>query len=123
MLNNRGYSKYLAGDTQGAMRDFYEAANNRGFIKAWANVAKIHAEEGRYQDAIKTYKRVMNEASALNSTGSAAMRNGDFELAEHYLNEAIRLSPTYFPLAEENLVLLQERQQREADNATQTDSG
>ncbi len=51
------------------------------------------------------------------------MRNGDFELAEHYLNEAIRLSPTYFPLAEENLVLLQERQQREADNATQTDSG
>jgi Flp pilus assembly protein TadD len=123
VLNNRGYSKYLAGDTEGAMRDFYEAANDRGFTKAWANLAKIHAEAGRYREAIKTYKLVMNEASAFNSTGYAAMNNGDFSLAERYLTEAIRLSPTYFPLAEENLVLLQEQQQRDADNATQADAG
>jgi Flp pilus assembly protein TadD len=106
--NNRGYSKYLAGDIEGAMLDLYTAANDWGFRHAWANLGKIYAEEGLYRDAIKTYKLVMNEANALNNTGYSAIENGDLVLAERYLNEAIRLSPTYFPSAEENLSLLQE---------------
>jgi Flp pilus assembly protein TadD len=110
--NNRGYSKYLAGDIEGAMLDLYTAANDWGFLHAWANLGKIYAEEGMYRDAIKTYKLVMSEASALNNTGYSAIENGDLLLAERYLNKAIRLSPTYFPSAEENLSLLQELQLR-----------
>jgi Tfp pilus assembly protein PilF len=108
--NNRGYSKYLAGDIEGAMLDLYTAANDWGFLHAWANLGKIYAEEGLYRDAIKTYKLVMSEANALNNTGYSAFENGDLLLAERYLTEAIRLSPTYFPSAEENLSLLQELQ-------------
>ena len=52
----------------------------------------------------------MSEANALNNTGFSAIENGDLVQAEHYLTEAIRLSPTYFPSAEENLSLLQELQ-------------
>ena len=110
VLNNRGYSKYLAGDIQGATLDFFTAANDRGFSQAWVNLGKIYAEEGMYHDAISTYKLVMSEPSALNNTGYSAIENGDFIKAEHYLSEAIRLSPTYFPSAEENLALLQELQ-------------
>ncbi len=110
VLNNRGYSRYLAGDIQGATLDLYTAANDRGFPPAWANLGKIYAEEGLYRDAIKTYKLVMSEANALNNTGFSAIENGDLVQAEHYLTEAIRLSPTYFPSAEENLSLLQELQ-------------
>jgi Flp pilus assembly protein TadD len=110
VLNNRGYSRYLAGDIQGATLDFYEAANDRGFSRAWANLGKIYAEEGLYYDAIKTYKLVMSEANAFNNTGYAAIENGDLTEAEHYLTEAIRLSPTFFPSAEENLLFLQELQ-------------
>ena len=110
--NNRGYSKYLAGDVEGAMLDLYTAANDWGFLHAWANLGKIYAEEGLYRDAIKTYKLVMSEANALNNTGYSAIENGDLVLAERYLNKAIRLSPTYFPSAEENLSLLQELQLR-----------
>ena len=110
--NNRGYSKYLAGDIEGAMLDLYTAANDWGFLHAWANLGKIYAEEGMYRDAIKTYKLVMSEANALNNTGYSAIENGDLLLAERYLNKAIRLSPTYFPSAEENLSLLQEIQLR-----------
>ena len=108
--NNRGYSKYLAGDIEGAMLDLFTAANDWGFSYAWANLGKIYAEEGLYKDAIKTYKLVMSEANALNNTGYSAMENGDLLLAERYLSEAIRLSPTYFPSAEESLSLLQELQ-------------
>jgi len=110
--NNRGYSRYLAGDIEGAMLDLYTAANDWGFLHAWANLGKIYAEEGLYRDAIKTYKLVMSEANALNNTGYSAIENGDLVLAERYLNKAIRLSPTYFPSAEENLSLLQELQLR-----------
>ncbi len=108
--NNRGYSKYLAGDIEGATLDLYTAANDWGFLHAWANLGKIYAEEGMYRDAIKTYKLVMSEANALNNTGYSAIENGDLVLAERYLSKAIRLSPTYFPSAEENLSLLQELQ-------------
>lgn len=110
VLNNRGYSKYLAGDIPGATLDFFTAANDRGFPQAWVNLGKIYAEEGMYLDAISTYKLVMSEPSALNNTGYSAIENGDLIQAEHYLSEAIRLSPTYFPSAEENLALLQELQ-------------
>ena len=123
VLNNRGYSKYLAGDMQGAKLDFYEAARNRGFLPAWANLGMIYAEGGQYRDAIKSYKLVMSEASAFNNAGHAAIENGDFDEAEQYLTEAIRLSPKYFPSAEENMALLRERKQYEADNVTQADSG
>lgn len=110
VLNNRGYSKFLAGDVHGAALDFFEAANNRGFSQAWANLGRVYAKQGWYDDAVETYKHVMNEANAYNNTGYAAIQNGDFTQAEHYLHEAIRLSPTYFPAAEENLSLLQDRQ-------------
>ncbi|MCH8059776.1 MAG: Flp pilus assembly protein TadD, partial [Proteobacteria bacterium] len=79
-------------------------------LHAWANLGKIYAEEGLYREAIRTYKLVMTEANALNSAGYAAIENGDLMQAKRYLTEAIRLSPTYFPSAEDNLSLLQELQ-------------
>ena len=110
VLNNRGYSKFLAGDIQGATDDLLEAASDRGFVQAWSNLGRIYATSGSYGDAIKTYKHVMSEARALNSTGYAAIENEDFMQAEHFLTEAIRLSPTYFPAAEENLAALRDLQ-------------
>jgi len=106
VLNNRGYSKFLAGDVHGATLDLYEAAKNQEFPLAWVNLGRIYAKQGWYDDAITSYKNVMSEAHALNNTGQAAIENGDFTQAKRYLNEAIRLSPTYFPAAEENLSLL-----------------
>jgi Flp pilus assembly protein TadD len=110
VLNNRGYSKFLAGDVSGATRDLYEAAENRDFPLAWANLGKLYAAQGRYDEAITTYGHVMSEAHALNNTGFAAFENGDFAMANLYLHEAISLSPTYFPAAEENLSLLENAQ-------------
>jgi len=110
VLNNRGYSKFLAGDLDGAVLDLYDAAESQAFPLAWANLGKLYATQGWYDDAITTYKHVMSEAHALNNTGYAAIENGDFTQAKLYLNEAIRLSPTYFPAAEDNLSLLENTQ-------------
>jgi tetratricopeptide (TPR) repeat protein len=110
VLNNRGYSKFLAGDVEGATLDFYEAANDRGFAQSWVNLGRIYAIQGSYDDAVTTYKHVMSEANAYNNTGHVAIKNGDFLLAKRFLDEAVRLSPTYFPAAEENLSLLESLQ-------------
>ena len=110
VLNNRGYSKFLAGDVPGATLDFYEAAENQEFSPAWANLGRVYAKQGWYDDAIATYKNVMSDAHALNNTGQAAIQNGDFTQAKRFLNEAVRVSPTYFPAAEANLALLENAQ-------------
>jgi Tfp pilus assembly protein PilF len=109
VINNRGYSKFLAGDPHGAALDFYEAANDRGFSQAWANLGMVYAKQGWYKDAIETYEHIMSEANAYNNTGFAALQNGDLTQAERFLNEAIRRSPTYFPAAERNLSTLKDR--------------
>ena len=106
VLNNRGYSKFLAGDSHAAALDLYEAANDRAFSQAWGNLGMIYAKQGWYQDAITTYKQIMSEANAYNNTGYAALENGDLVQAKHLLTEAIRRSPTYFPEAEQNLARL-----------------
>jgi Flp pilus assembly protein TadD len=106
VLNNRGYSKFLAGDVEGATADLYTAANDRGFPQAWANLGMVYAKQGWYDDAITTYQKVMSEAHAYNNTGEIALENGELTEARRLLNEAIRLSPTYFPEAEQNLKLL-----------------
>lgn len=118
VLNNRGYSKFLAGNIPGAMLDLYEAAENRNFPLAWANLGRLYATQGRYADAITTYKHVMSDAHALNNTAHVAIENGDVTRAKLYLKKAIRLSPTYFPAAEENLSLIA---QRESDSESYPD--
>jgi len=107
VLNNRGYSRFLAGDFPGATADLYEAANDRDFPSAWANLGMVYAHHGWYDDAIWTYQNVMSDAHAYNNTGKIALKNGDFHQATWYLNEAIRRSPTYFPEAQQNLMRLE----------------
>ena len=106
VLNNRGYSKFLAGHWFAGALDFYEAAEHRGFSQAWGNLGMVYAKQGWYKDAIETYQHIMSEANAYNNTGFAALENGDLAQAKRFLNEAIRRSPTYFPEAERNLSTL-----------------
>ena len=74
---------------------------------AWGNLGLVYASQGLYEDAISAYREIMAEANVYNSVGQIAIDNGDLELAQIYLDEAVRLSPTYFPQAQRNLELLQ----------------
>ena len=103
VLNNRGYSKYLAGDLGGAAIDLHAAASEKGFKPAWGNLGLVYASQGLYEDALSAYEEIMGEANAYNNAGQIAMDNGDLEVAKYYLDEAVRLSPTYFPQAEKHL--------------------
>lgn len=107
VLINRGYSKYLNKNYHAAELDFRAVIERGGNDKAWRNLGLVYASQGRYEDALETFLQIGDERDAYNATGEIAMENGDIQEALYFLTEAVRLSPTYFALAEKNLDQLQ----------------
>ncbi len=103
LLNNRGYSSFLAGDYRSATSDLHMAAGRYGYKRAWLNLGAVYAHEGRYIPAVDMYLKVLSEAETYNRVAKAAMANNDYEIAQQFLEQALYESPTYFPAAEENL--------------------
>jgi Flp pilus assembly protein TadD len=110
VLNNRGYSRYLAGDLDSAESDFREAlAADPGYEKAWQNLGLVFARRGDYQTARTTLARVVGAHVAANDVGYIAMLSGDYAMAEVLFADAIRLSPRYYETANENTAELRRR--------------
>lgn len=116
LLNNRGYSKYMAGNYHDAAMDFIAAAAE-GSEKAWLNLGLVLARQKEYEKAVKAITRVAEPPVAFNDVGYVAMRQGDHETAVAYFEEAIRLSPRYFEAADRNLQLLQNGRATKADRS------
>jgi Flp pilus assembly protein TadD len=116
VLINRGYSKYLNKNYHAAELDFRAVIERGGDDKAWRNLGLVYAAQGWYEDALETFLHVGEERDAYNATGEIAMENGDIQEALYFLTEAVRLSPTYFALAEKNLDQLQKKRSREYVN-------
>lgn len=107
-VNNRGYSKYLAGDLNAALQDFELALRiDADFDKAWKNVGLVHARQQRYREAVAVMEHVVASHIVANDVGYIAMLNGDLTDARLLFEEAIRLSPRYYPIAIENLANLE----------------
>lgn len=106
LLNNRGYSRLLVGDLAGAEEDLRTAATVFNHDQAWVNLGTLYARQGRFDLAVAAYEEVLPKPEALNKVAEASMVEGDRDTALYLLEQAIRLSPTYFPAAEENLAQL-----------------
>ncbi len=103
ILNNRGYSKLLGGDFEGAEADLSRAAIELGHDQAWVNLGTLFARRREYNKAVDAYEAVLPHAQALNKVAEVSISNGDLEQAKQLLEQAIRISPRFFPEAEENL--------------------
>lgn len=104
LLNNLGYSHYLAGNFAEAEK-FYQQALvvEPGNRPARINMGLLHARRGNYALAIEVMGTVMDQARTHNDVGYVALQNGDMEVAEKLFLDAIRLSPTYYETAHQNL--------------------
>jgi Flp pilus assembly protein TadD len=104
LYNNLGYSEYLSGNWDQALVSFHTAlGHDRKFDSVWHNIGLVHARQGRYEDAERAYRRVMGRAEAYNNIGYLCLIQKDYKNAEIYLRQAIKLSPSYYVKANENL--------------------
>ena len=104
LLNNLGYSLYLAGDWPGALQRFHKALDyNPDFERAWQNLGLVYTRRGEYDRALEAFRHVMDKPEAYNNVGYVCMINDRYDLAEHYFRQAIDLSPTYYIKAHDNL--------------------
>jgi Flp pilus assembly protein TadD len=118
VLNNLGYSYYLAGDWASAEEAFKRAlAVDPKHAKAWSNLAMLHVRKGEYNQALNAFTKVMDKPEAYNSMGYICMLEGKFEQAESFLLKAVKLSPSYYEEAHENLARARARLAAESDIA------
>lgn len=109
VVNNRGYSRYLAGDLPGAEADLRLAISLGAPAGVWTNLARVQAAQMHYEEALESMLREHDEATAYNQLGEAALEAGDLVKARDYFSEAIRAAPRYYEAAQENLAQVNER--------------
>jgi Flp pilus assembly protein TadD len=111
LLNNLGYSTYMSGDWDGAVKYYHTALNhNENYERAWMNLGLVLTRQERYADALNALQRVLDEPEALNNMGYISLMDGKYEVAHRLLEAAVETSPSYFVAANENLERLAELQ-------------
>jgi len=104
LLNNLGYSHYLAGNMDESEKLYKRALElEPGNRAARINLGLLHARRGNYALAVEVMGTALDKARAHNDVGYVALQNGDIDEAEKLLREAIRLSPAYYETAHQNL--------------------
>jgi Flp pilus assembly protein TadD len=109
-VNNRGYSRYLAGDFAGAEIDFRLALQMSPLAGTWTNLGRAQARQGHYAEALDSLLKERDAAQAYNLLGEVAMEGGDLVAARSYFAQAISASPRYFQAAHDNLAAADARQ-------------
>ena len=109
VINNRGYSRFLAGDLPAAESDLRLAISLGAPAGAWSNLARVQAAQLRYEEALESLLREHDEANAYNLLGKAALEANELVKAQEFFSEAIRVSPRFFAAAQESLAQVNER--------------
>lgn len=108
LLNNIGFALYSDNQMEEAASFYVKALQiNSGYKKAIYNYALLQARTNNYEQAYINFAKVSSPAEAYNNTGYIAMMNGNYEEANHYLNEAIKASPRFYKKAHDNLKRLE----------------
>jgi tetratricopeptide (TPR) repeat protein len=118
VMNNRGYSRFLAGDPVGAETDLQAAIRLGANEGAWTNLGKVQASQARYEEALQSFLKAMDLPHAYSLLGESAMEGGDYIVAQRYFTTAISASPRYFEQAQKNLALVNERLANRSEGPT-----
>ena len=103
VLNNLGYSLYLSGKWKEAIRTYRQAlVADPEYEMAWRNLGLVYARQKRYDEAIAALSKIEDRPKAYNDVGYIAMVEGRLDVAKRYFEEAKRMSPQFYALADAN---------------------
>lgn len=109
VINNRGYSHYLAGKLDAAEADLRYAAQLGAPKGTWTNLGKVLAKKGQYEEALESLMKESDMAHAYNLLGEVARDTGDLQRARQFFSDAISAAPRFFQEAQDNLSEVDER--------------
>ncbi len=118
VVNNRGFSRYLAGDFAGAETDFRLALQMAPQTGTWTNLGRAQARQGKYADALESLLKERDAPQAYNLLGEVAMESSDLVAAQSYFSQAISTSPRYFQAAQDNLAAANAREAQPSAHPT-----
>jgi tetratricopeptide (TPR) repeat protein len=103
VMNNLGYSRYLAGDWKVAEGYFRRIlVIDPSYELAWRNLGLVQARQGRYTEAVEAFHKTEDLPEAYNDVGYVSMVAGELDEAQAFFDEALRLAPSYYETASEN---------------------
>ncbi|MFP3942826.1 MAG: tetratricopeptide repeat protein [Alphaproteobacteria bacterium] len=112
VYNNLGMSYFMQAEYRKAVAQFNRALRlNKKLDAARLNRRLALAMLGRYDEAIEGVDQ-SDQPRVLNNIGYIAMLRGDLQLARAYFQQAIELSPSYYPKAHDNLRRVEELMKR-----------
>lgn len=115
VLNNLGYSRMMMQDYVWAERFFSEGLRAQPDGKhLHANLVLAIAWQGEYDRALSEATRQQPKEEALNNVGYIALLRKDYKAAIRYFEQAIEVSPRWYPRAAANL----ERARKESEAVT-----
>jgi Flp pilus assembly protein TadD len=104
LLNNLGMSYYFKGDYEEAVQAFAEALKTApDQNKIQNNLGLALAKLGRESEALEAFKYGGDEAKAYNNLGVIYLGEKRYQEAIAAFEQAVQLSPSYYPKANENL--------------------
>ena len=104
LYNNLGLSYSLSGDYENAINTFKKALGITPVpSKVYNNFGLALAMSGRYAEALEAFNKGGNEAQAYNNLGCAYLLNGEDEKARRAFDTAIKLNPTFYEKANDNM--------------------
>ena len=109
---NLGVALAGLGETERAVRHLQTAIAIRPLREAYHNLGIIHARQGRYEQAVSSYRSALKLSAAdpmlHNDLGVALISLRDYPAAVHHLSESLRLDPANKKV-QENLRFVQEQ--------------
>ena len=94
VINNRGYSHYLASRWQAAKQSYTRALQlSPEYGPSWRNLGLLYTRQGMYMEALQAFGHLMNENEAYGEMGYICMLEGKYQRALYFLNRASQLSP------------------------------
>ena len=104
LYNNLGVSYSLSGEHEKALDAFHQALRyGAKSEKVNNNIGLVLCKLGRYVDALNAFQRSGDEARAYNNIGCFHLYRGDYQKAIACFEKAVKLRPTYYAQASENL--------------------
>jgi tetratricopeptide (TPR) repeat protein len=107
----RGRTRLLAGDFDAAEADLklaLAAGEGEWQKPVRMDLGALYAQRGQYADGLAMLLEVMPEAQAYNRLGELAMGRRDYAGAERLFTKALAASPTFYPTADRNLIIVRE---------------